>query len=471
MAPVLTVREVLAAVRGTLLHGDGQGTVDGVSTDTRTLKPGNLFVALRGDRFDGHRFLAAAVTAGATGIVVQEDPPGEWISGLAGVDVIRVEDTLTALGDLAGHVRGRFPAPVIAVTGSSGKTTTKEMAAAVIGRKMEILKTEGNLNNLIGVPLMLFRLGPGHRAAILELGTNRPGEIARLTRIARPDIGLVTNIGPAHLEGLGSLEGVSREKGDLFRNMEETATALINRDDPFIRTLEADWPGKKVTFGMDRQADITATDIRIDAEGTTFRLGMGGGRQNVRISLCGRHAVSNALAAAACAGVLGLDESAVGEGLESFRPVQGRMTVLPLANGAFLIDDAYNANPASLRAALLTLRDLRGTGAGVAILGDMLELGEMSAELHREMGRLLAETGIRRAYLKGAFSGDTARGAVEGGLAPGDVTFFEEPGEMLPSLQGMIRNGDWILVKGSRRMRLEETVRAVAGLFGTKEIA
>jgi UDP-N-acetylmuramoyl-tripeptide--D-alanyl-D-alanine ligase len=248
MAPVLTIREILDAAGGVLLRGDGRGTVDGVSTDTRTLGPGNLFVALRGERFDGPRFLAAAVTAGATGIVVQEDPPGAWMSGLAGVDVIRVQDTLTALGDLAGHVRGKFPVPVIAITGSSGKTTTKEMAAAVIGRKMEILKTEGNLNNLIGVPLMLFRLGPGHRAAILELGTNRPGEIARLTRIARPDIGLVTNIGPAHLEGLGSLGGVSREKGDLFRNMEETATALINRDDPFIRTLEADWPGKKVTF-------------------------------------------------------------------------------------------------------------------------------------------------------------------------------------------------------------------------------
>jgi len=471
MAPVLTIREILDAAGGVLLHGDGRGTVDGVSTDTRTLGPGNLFVALRGDRFDGHRFLGAAVAAGAKAVIVQEDPPGEWISDLAGVDVVRVEDSLTALGDLAGHIRGKYTVPVIAVTGSSGKTTTKEMAAAVIGRKMRILKTEGNLNNLIGIPMMLFRLGREHRAAILELGTNRPGEIARLTRIVRPDIGLVTNIGPAHLEGLGSLEGVAREKGDLFRNMKETATALINRDDPFIRGLEEQWPGKKVTFSMERDADITAADIRTDAGGTSFRLGMGDCRREVRISLCGRHAVSNALAAAACARALGIDEDGVREGLESFRPVSGRMTVLPLANGAFLVDDAYNANPASVREALRTLRDLRGAGTGVAVLGDMLELGDASAELHRDTGRLLAETGIRRAYLKGAFSGDTARGAVEGGLAPGDVTFFEEPREILPSLREHLREGDWVLVKGSRRMRLEETVRAIADRFGTKETA
>ncbi|NPU83280.1 MAG: UDP-N-acetylmuramoyl-tripeptide--D-alanyl-D-alanine ligase [Syntrophaceae bacterium] len=471
MGPLLTIREILDATRGVLLRGGGPGTVKGVSTDTRTLRPGSLFVALRGDRFDGHRFLAAAAEAGAAAMVVREAPPEDRLSGLTGVDVIRVEDTLTALGDLAGHVRRRFRVPVIAITGSSGKTTTKEMAAAVIGRKMETLKTEGNLNNLIGVPLMLFRLEAGHQAAILELGTNRPGEIARLTRIARPDVGLVTNIGPAHLEGLGSLDGVCREKGDLFRNMSETATALINRDDPYVRALEVRWPGKKVTYGVEREADITGTDIRVDREGTSFRLGMGGGLQDVRIALCGRHAVSNALAAAACARALGLDDTAVREGLESFRPVSGRMTVLPLANGAFLIDDAYNANPASVREALRTLRDLRGAGAGVAILGDMLELGGSSAELHRETGRLLAETGIRRAYLKGAFSGDTARGAVEGGLAPGDVSFFEDPAEILPSLQEILRSGDWVLVKGSRRMRLEEAVRAIGGLFGTKEIA
>jgi UDP-N-acetylmuramoyl-tripeptide--D-alanyl-D-alanine ligase len=471
MGPVLTVREILGAAKGVLLRGDGRGSTEGVSTDTRTLEPGNLFVALRGERFDGHRFLAEAAAAGARGIVVQETPPEDRLSGLAGVDVIRVEDTLAALGDLAGHIRRRFAVPVVAITGSSGKTTTKEMAAAIVGRRMDVLKTEGNLNNLVGVPLMLFRLNSGHRAAILELGTNQPGEIARLARIADPDIGLVTNIGPAHLEGLGSLEGVRREKGDLFRNMKETATALINRDDPLVGTLEAQWPGKKITFGMGREADITAADIRIDAEGTAFRLGIEGRWQNVRLALCGRHAVSNALAAAACARALGLDETAVREGLESFRPVPGRMTVLPLANGAFLMDDAYNANPASVREALRTLRDLRGEGAGVAILGDMLELGPSSAELHRATGRLLAETGIRKAYLKGVFSGDTARGAVEGGLARGDVSFFEEPAEILPSLRTLLREGDWVLVKGSRRMRLEEAVRAIVQMFAGEESA
>lgn len=472
MGPVLAIREVLAVARGVLLRGDGQGTAEGVSTDTRTLQPGNLFVALKGENFDGHRFLEAAAAAGAKGIVVQEGPPVEWLSlGRAGVDVIRVEDTLAALGDLAGHVRRRFPVPVVAITGSSGKTTTKEMAAAIASRRMELLKTEGNLNNLVGVPQMLFRLGPGHRAAILEMGTNRPGEIGRLTRIADPDAGLITNIGPAHLEGLGSLEGVRREKGDLFRNMKETATALINRDDPRVRTLEAEWPGRKITFGMEREADITAADIRTDAQGASFRLGLEGREEPVRISLCGRHAVANALAAAACARALGLDGEAIREGLEAFRPVPGRMAVLALGNGSFLIDDAYNANPASVGEALRTLRDLKGAGAGVAVLGDMLELGDASADLHRSTGRLLAETGIRRVYLKGAFAGDTARGAVEAGLPPGDVVFFEEPGEILPSLKDVLRRGDWVLVKGSRRMRLEDAVRAISGAFAAEEIS
>jgi UDP-N-acetylmuramoyl-tripeptide--D-alanyl-D-alanine ligase len=440
-----------------------------VSTDTRTIRPGSLFVALAGERFDGHRFLDAAVAAGARGIVVRENPPAEWMARLSGVSVIRVEDTLAALGDLAGHVRKRYPIPVVAVTGSAGKTTTKEMAAAIAGQRMEVLKTEGNLNNLVGVPQMLFRLEPGYQAAILELGTNRPGEIARLARIADPDAGLITNIGSAHLEGLGSLEGVRREKGDLFRNMKATATALINRDDPLVGALEREWPGRKITFGMKRPADITAADIRIDAGGTSFRLGLEGRESLVRMSLCGRHAVANALAAAACARALGLDDDAVREGLESVRPVPGRMDIVALGNGAFLIDDTYNANPASVREALRTLRDIRGNGAAVAVLGDMLELGPASAELHRETGRLLGEMGFRRAYLKGAFAGDTARGAVEGGMAPAELLFFEEPGEILPSLKDLLREGDWVLVKGSRRMRLEEAVRAIAGMFEARE--
>ncbi len=284
---------------------------------------------------------------------------------------------------------------------------------------MEILKTEGNLNNLHrrSPDALPSRPGPsgGHPGTGDEpAGGDRPPD---------PDCPAghrtVTNIGPAHLEGLGSLDGVSREKGDLFRNMEGTATALINRDDPFIRTLEADWPGEKVTFSMDRRRILRTTDIRIDAEGTTFRLGMGGGpAERAYLPLREAHAVSNALRRRP------VPESSVSKRVPcgkdwvvSSRP--GRMTVLPLANGAFLIDDAYNANPASLRAALLTLRDLREPAPGVAVLGDMLELGESSAELHRETGRLLAETGIRRAYLKGAFSGDTARGAWKEGSPRG----------------------------------------------------
>ena len=330
--------------------------------------------------------------------------------------MIKVADTLLALGDLAHDWRKKFSIPVIGLTGSSGKTTTKEMIAAIIGRKKNILKTEGNLNNLIGLPQTIFRLTDEHELVVLEMGTNTRGEIKRLTQIAEPDIGLITNIGPAHLAGFGSMDVVRDEKSDLFFNMSPSGTAIINLDDELITETAEQWKGKKVTFSMSPNADVTVTDIEKNgARGVRFHLVIGGQIQKTEMKIVGLHHVYNAMAAAATAFAAGMDIRTISEGLAAFRPFSGRMEMIKLQNGAFVIDDSYNANPASVREALMTLKDLKSNHNGYVFLGDMLELGEQSEEMHRKIGMLMATIGVNALFLKGDFSAITAAGAMEGG--------------------------------------------------------
>jgi UDP-N-acetylmuramoyl-tripeptide--D-alanyl-D-alanine ligase len=381
-----------------------------------------------------------------------------------------VADTLQALGDLAHFWRRRFRGPVVAITGSCGKTTTKEMAAGILGMTRRVLKTEGNFNNLVGLPLTLLRLTPAHEAAIVEMGTNQRGEIARLTAIAMPDVGLVTNIGAAHLEGLLTLEAIREEKGDLYRGMAAGGTAIFNQDDEAIRTLSAGWPGRQVTFGIAREADLRAEGIEHrGAEGIRLTLNREGQRQILFLNATGLHTVYDALAAAACAAALCVDDEDIRRGLEAFRPVPGRMQVRALQNGAFIVDDTYNANPSSLREALRALRDLRGTGRTIAVLGDMLELGAQAETLHEEAGVAVAETGVQRVLLKGAFSRATAAGARKGGLEDGAIRFFETDAEAAAHVGADLKRGDWVLVKGSRRMRMEGIVQEIIGSVGLKE--
>lgn len=468
-APALSAGEILEATGGTALRGGTGWSCRGISTDTRTLRAGNLFIALPGENFDGHDCLAAAAAKGAAGLLIRTDRLENLAAGTGGVPAIGVPDTLRGLGAIAHAWRMRFAIPLVAITGSSGKTTTKEMIAAIAARSRHILKTEGNLNNLIGLPQTLLGLNEGHDLAIVEMGTNTPGEIVRLAAIAAPDIGLITNIGPAHLEGLGSIEAVREEKGALFGVMAGRGTALINADDPHIAVIAERWQGKRVTFGLATDAEVTARRIEpAGAGGVRFTLVIDGIGIPVRLPACGTHNVRNALAAAAASGALGFDRQAIAEGLAAFRPVPGRMEVRRLANGAYLVIDAYNANPASMREALLTLQGLKGAGSAVAILGDMLELGGEAHELHKGVGAILAQTGVDRLFLKGTLSRSTAAGALQKGFPEERIAFFNEPEEVIASLRTQLKKDDWILIKGSRKMKMEAVAEAVIAAFDVR---
>ncbi len=467
--PAFSAEQLLKATGGTPLRGGSDWRCRGISTDTRTLREGNLFVALAGERFDGHDWLGAAAASGAAGLLIRRGFAGRLDALSRDLPVIGVPDTLFALGEIAHAWRTGFSIPVAAITGSSGKTTTKEMLAAISSPSRNTLKTEGNLNNRIGLPLTLLRMRPEHRLAIVEMGTNSPGEIARLSAIAEPDVGLITNIGPAHLEGLGSLEAVREEKGALFAEMAGRGTAILNGDDPAVCLLAKHWRGKRIRFGLDPGSDVTARRIeKAGPAAVRFELLIGGSAFPVRLATPGRHNLMNALAAAAAAAALDIDRQAIVEGLSSFRPVPGRTEIRILGNGAFLMIDAYNANPASVREALLTLKDLRGKGRAVAILGDMLELGEQGLLLHEEIGTLLAETGVDDLFLKGALTRRMAAAALRAGIPEDRILFFEDPQRVIEGLRHRLRKGDWILIKGSRKMKLGEVAEAILRAFDAK---
>ncbi|MBN1471079.1 MAG: UDP-N-acetylmuramoyl-tripeptide--D-alanyl-D-alanine ligase [Syntrophaceae bacterium] len=465
-SPAFLLNDVLKATHGTLISGKPGTTFYGISTDSRSVERGNLFVALKGDIYNGHDFAGAVLKKGAAGILIHDD---EKISNLrAGKNfaVIKVDDTLYALGDLAHDWRKNFSIPVIGLTGSSGKTTTKEMVSSIIGRKKIILKTEGNLNNLVGLPQTIFKLNANHEIMILEMGTNTRGEIKRLTQIAKPTIGLITNVGPAHLEGFGSMDTVRKEKGDLFLHMPSSGVAVINLDDEAVTKASEKWHGKKVTFSMSPNADVTVRDIEKNGvKGVHFNLVMDGMAQKVEMKITGLHHIYNAMAAAAVAFAAGMDMKTIAEGLTAFRPFSGRMEIIKLRNGAFLLDDSYNANPASVREALMTLKDLKTNHNGFVFLGDMLELGAQTDEMHRRIGMLIGTIGVNALFLQGDFSKITAAGAQEGGLSPENIFFLSDQDNCVDYLKEHLKKGDWILVKGSRRMKMERVAAKICDNF------
>lgn len=464
--PVFLVSEAVDVTGGKLMAGRSGDMFKGISTDTRALRPGNLFVALKGENFDGHDFAAGALEKGAAGIMVSQ-PLQDEKKIPEGAFVIRVQDTLKALGDLAGAYRRRFAIPVVGVTGSSGKTTTKEMLACILAQEKKVLCTEGNFNNLIGVPLTIFRLRPEHEIAVLEMGTNMPGEIKRLTQIAAPDIALITNIGPAHLAGFKTLEAVREEKGDLFFHMKPSGMTVVNLDDKEVSDLAQSLNGRQITFSMHAGAEVSAEEIKKnDVRGMSFNLLMGGKSCKVDLKAAGTHNVYNAMAAAATAIACGVSIESIIRGLGMFAGVGGRMEIIRLQNGGYLIDDSYNANPASMREALLTLKDLKGTHDAFVFLGDMLELGDDARDMHRRVGMMLATIGVRVAFVKGEFAGDVAAGAKDGGLDEGKIMELDRLEDAIAYLKKHFRKGDWILVKGSRGMKMEKAAGAVCDNFG-----
>jgi len=466
-APRFSTQDVLKATGGTLLRSGRSAAFVGVSTDSRTIAAGNLFVPLTGPRFDGHDYIGQAVGGGAAGVLIQKGREGLLETIGSGIAVVSVTNPLTALGDLTRFWRARFAIPVVAITGSSGKTTTKEMAAAILSRERHLLKNEGNLNNLVGLPLTLLQLDETHEAAILEMGTNRRGEIARLTEIAVPTVGVITNVGPAHLEGLQSLEAIREEKGDLFGVMDGRGTAVINLDDEALAPWAKRWKGEKITFAIQADADVTASRIVHEGEkGTIFTILLEGMSREILLPVLGVHNVLNALAAAAASRAAGSGFDAICQGLMAFKPVGGRMEVWRLKNGGYIIDDTYNANPASTAMALKTLQSLKGECKSTVILGDMLELGPEAEKYHEEIGRAVADTGVSKAYFRGSFATALAKGAVKRGMKASQVIVDLNTEETAAQLKACMKTGDWVLVKGSRKMKMEEIVQAILGAIG-----
>jgi UDP-N-acetylmuramoyl-tripeptide--D-alanyl-D-alanine ligase len=461
----LSLQEVLSATGGKLLQGGRDACFEGVSTDSRTIREGELYIALKGAQFDGHHYALEALAKKAGGVVAEEDKAGDirW-NGHRTKAVVLVRDTLRALGDLARERRRKFRTPVVALTGSNGKTTTKEMISACLETLFPILKNKGNWNNLIGLPLTLLELTEKERVVVLEMGMNVAGEIRRLTEIAEPDVGLITNIEKVHLEGLGNLEGLKQEKGELFRRMRKDGTILVNGDDSRVADLAAEYPGRKITYGVDRPADMMAKEIRLKGgRGTSFTLVLGGEETAMTLPLLGRHFVPDALSAIAVATLFGMEIKRIKEVLERFQPAPMRMEVSCLEGGKTLINDAYNANPRSMAMALETLAEARGKGRSIAVLGDMLELGDFAEEAHLELGRKVAALAIDLLLALGEWAPVVVQSAIRYGLKPEGARVVESHREAISLLREAAREGDWVLIKGSRRMAMEKIV------YGLKE--
>jgi len=459
-----TLEQILSATTGKLMRPGTRSAFGEVVTDSKKVGANSVFVALKGRKFDGHRFAKAAARRGAACLIVHKKIS---LASVKDAAIVRVGDTLEALGALAHDRRVRFGPKVLAITGSNGKTTTKEMVAAILEKgalngaslRRRVLKTEGNFNNLVGLPLTLLRLSERDRAAVVELGTSNPGEIARLTRIAAPDVAIVTSVGPAHLSGLKSVAGVAREKGQIFRGLRRGGVAVVNLDDPWTRRIGAKLKGKKITYGEGGRIRAESATA-LGAGGNAFVLRAGGRRARIRLKFSGAHNLSNALGAAAMAHALGIDLRAIRAGLEAARPFSMRMAV-ERWNGVGVINDAYNANPASMEAALKTLAQMNGRGRKIAIVGDMLELGAETRKRHLAVGREAAEYGVDRLYVLGKQARLVRRGALEGGMDASRVVVGKSHAQIAGLVRKELRAGDWILFKGSRGMKMEKILAAV----------
>jgi UDP-N-acetylmuramoyl-tripeptide--D-alanyl-D-alanine ligase len=447
------LEEVLSATCGELVHLGARLRFPGVTTDTRAVRPGEIFVAIRGATHDGHDYLAEAARRGAGAVLVERAAAEQPLD--CGVVVVR--ETLAALGDLAAFHRRRRRAQILAVAGSNGKTTTKEMTAAILRAAFggeAVLHTHGTQNNLVGLPLTLLRLGETHRVAVLELGMNGPGEVWRLAEIAAPDAGVITCVAPEHLEGVGSLHGAAEAEAELFRRLRPSATAVVNLDDPLVVAAAASFPGRVLRFGSG--GDVRAEVVRDGGlEGTAFRLHVpGDAATDVRLPLPGRHNVGNALAAAALATLAGAPLAAVRDGLERFEAPSMRMQVQRLASGVTVINDAYNANPASMAAALQTLAASSGSRR-LAVLGEMRELGPETEAAHEELGRTAAGAALDLLVAIGPHAVLVRAGALAGGMEPSCIVVAADHAEAGERLRGICRAGDLVLLKGSRGAALE----------------
>ena len=434
-----------ATVLGGAMRG-ADAVFTGVATDSRNLAKGDLFVALVGPHHDGHHYVEAAAQAGAVGALLSRDIETE-------LPYVCVADTRKALGRLAGHWRRRFSMPLVAVTGSNGKTTAKEMLGQILAVNAPALVTRGNLNNDIGVPLTLLRLRQEHRSAVIEMGMNHPGEIRYLTEIAAPTIAMITNAAEAHLAGLGSVKAVAMAKGEILEGLAEDGVAVLNADDEYFdywRSCAGEH--RVISFGLEHKADVTA-DYQLGTNGSSLQLQTTQGEIDMRLPLLGKHNVLNALASAAAALSAGASLADIKTGIERLKAVSGRLEAKRGINGAHIIDDTYNANPASVSAGLEVLKQAQGER--VLVLGDMGELGDAAGMIHHRVGELAKRVGVSRMFCLGELSREAVRGFGNG------ARHYDDAATLMDDLADCMHDEMTVLVKGSRAMHMDRVVKGV----------
>jgi len=465
---MIKVKEIIAATGGNLFRGEGDAEIKNFSLDSRTLISGDVFIPVKGTRVDGHRFIEEAVSCGARGIVAERSYS---LPAVLPEIVIQVEDTIKALGRIAAGLRTRFSGPVIAVTGTTGKTTSKEIIAAVLGKQFQVLKNRGTLNNHIGVPLTLLGLDRRYDLAVVEMGMNAPGEIKYLSQIIQPDVGVITNIGPAHLEKLYSVKEVCQAKAELLEVMGEKGLVILNRDDKYFDYLQEKTHCRQITIGRDARADFQAVDIAFyQDEGIRFKLLAKPFHDilEIRLPIIGLHNIYPALLAAVVAYGLELKPELIVSGLEEITTPPMRLELKEIS-GIKVLDDCYNANPLSMKSALETLSLFKSEGRKIFVCGDMLELGLGAAEYHRKLGRQVAGGVINYLVTIGQLArlvSDTAR---EEGVPAQNIWHCEDKIAAVSVLSKLLEPGDIVLVKGSRANRMEEITRGIEEYYQTLE--
>ena len=462
----LQLEEVAKAIGGTLA-GPGNVTARGYSIDTRTLNPGELFFAVRGPRFDGHDFLRQAVEKKAAGVVVETAA----IEPSSAVGVVRVKSTVEALQDVARFVRRQWGGPIIGVTGSAGKTTTKEMIATVLSKKFTVMRSIGNLNNEFGLPLCLLRIERSQTMAVLEMGMSAKGEIRKLASIAEPNEGVITNVNPVHLEFFDSIEGIAEAKAELLAGLVPPRVAYLNNDDPLVRAMAEKFSGTVVTYGIDSQATFKAHHVRdLGLGGSAFTVSHSGRDTDFVLPLLGQHNIANALAAVAVGILHGISWDDVSGAIAGIRPEKKRGEVVRFKEGFDVIDDSYNSNPKALTEMIRFLGKLQGYQRKIVVAGEMLELGSTAAELHRSCGREAAKAGAALIVGVQGEARSVLEGAREAGVEESRLRFAansEEAGEIVAST---VRSGDVVLVKGSRGVKLEQVLNALRLTFPSVEV-
>jgi len=461
MEPV-SIGQATAVMNGRLLQGNPETVVTGIAIDSRVAGPGQLFFAFPGSKTDGHRYVRDALSRGAAAAVISNQVGVE-----SGQPLIMVADTLQALQYLAGYYRRLFPAPVVAVTGSTGKTTTKDLIAGVLAAGMRVVKTEGNQNNEIGLPLTLLRMNHDCDAAVLEMAMRGRGEIAALCRIARPQVGVITNIGMTHIESLGSQQAIAAAKGELLSALPPDGWAILNRDDPWQRKLANRCRAGVIFYGLDGgegdAAAVSARDIVLyGLQGTGFLLRTPLGEVPCRLLLPGRHNISNALAAAGVGHCFGLQPEQIVRGLSAVSLTEMRQEIKRGTGGSTIIDDTYNASPDSVKAALQLLADAAGGMRTVAVLGNMYELGAETVTGHRAVGEYAAALRIDCLLTVGDLAGEIARAARDAGLPDGRIGVFDDNQGAVAFIKDYVKSGDVVLIKGSRAARMEEIVATLS---------